>query len=449
VSEESWNAARLIPTSGIGGAQEQERRATSALLAVMSAVKEFGRVVVAPFGAPAGALECFVEVPFEIDGRTVFPDGLLRAKRGVRTWTALVEVKTGQNELAVEQVETYLDVARAAGFDCVITISNEIPPAPGLHPLTVDKRKLRKVALHHVSWTELLTQAVLQKEFRGVADPDQAWILGELIRYLEHPKSGAMSFDDMGGSWVKSREAVASGTLRANDPHAAELVSRFDALIRFACLHLGRQLGTEVTPVQSRQEMSDPQLRLDNARRVLVADGVLRAQLRIPRTVSPMAVAVDLRSGQIECSFTLDAPAQGRPATRVNWLSRQLRDAPDTLRIEAFASRARTGAAALLKEAREDPGRLILDPTRELKSFVVTALYPMGTKRGRGRGSFIDSVVDAVEKTYGEVGQHLKGWSAAPPKLRSGDDVVIDTDKTSSTALSSQDAEGSRSAPSG
>ena len=35
MSEESWNLARLIPTSGINGAQEQERRATSALLAVL------------------------------------------------------------------------------------------------------------------------------------------------------------------------------------------------------------------------------------------------------------------------------------------------------------------------------------------------------------------------------------------------------------------------------
>ncbi|MFN8189856.1 MAG: hypothetical protein U0R78_05315 [Nocardioidaceae bacterium] len=73
----------------------------------------------------------------------------------------------------------------------------------------MDKRKLRKVALHHVS-DQVLADAVLQKEFRGVADPDQAWILGELIRYLEHRKSGALEFDDMGESWVTVREAVAA-----------------------------------------------------------------------------------------------------------------------------------------------------------------------------------------------------------------------------------------------
>ena len=56
MTEQSWHQARLIPTSGISGAEEQERRATSALLAVMSAVKEFGRLMTQRFGAPAGPL---------------------------------------------------------------------------------------------------------------------------------------------------------------------------------------------------------------------------------------------------------------------------------------------------------------------------------------------------------------------------------------------------------
>jgi hypothetical protein len=43
---------------------------------------------------------------------------------------------------------------------------------------------------------------IRKKEHRGIADPDQAYILGELIRYLEHPRSGALEFEDMGSSWV-------------------------------------------------------------------------------------------------------------------------------------------------------------------------------------------------------------------------------------------------------
>jgi hypothetical protein len=66
MAEQSWHEARLIPTSGISGAEEQERRATSALLAVMSVVRQFGRDLTKPLGAPAGVLQTYIEVSFEL-----------------------------------------------------------------------------------------------------------------------------------------------------------------------------------------------------------------------------------------------------------------------------------------------------------------------------------------------------------------------------------------------
>ena len=92
VTEEAWHEARLIPTSGISGADEQERRATSALLAVLTAVREFGRGLTQPLGAPAGAVETFIEVPFMLGDKRIYPDGLIRVSRGQKRWTALVEV---------------------------------------------------------------------------------------------------------------------------------------------------------------------------------------------------------------------------------------------------------------------------------------------------------------------------------------------------------------------
>ncbi|GAH61516.1 unnamed protein product [marine sediment metagenome] len=147
-------------------------------------------------------MQAYIEVQFELDGHKVQPDGLIQISRGKRSWTALIEVKTGSNELNCEQIETYLDLAKEQCFDCLITISNQIARIPGQHPVDVDKRKLKKVAFHHLSWSRVLTEAVLQKSHRGVADPDQAWILGELIRYLEHPNAGSVDFSDMGEHWV-------------------------------------------------------------------------------------------------------------------------------------------------------------------------------------------------------------------------------------------------------
>jgi hypothetical protein len=249
LSEENWHQARLIPTSGISGAEEQERRATSALLAVMSAVKEFSKALLQQLGAPSGNVETYIEVPFLLGDKKCFPDGLIRVVRGSRSWTALVEVKTGRNELQTEQLENYLDIAREQGFDALITISNEIPSVAGQHPTKVDKRKVRKISLHHWSWTYILSIAVMQKEHRGVSDPEQAWILGELIRYLEHPRSGAMDLDDMGASWVPVREAVTAGTLRATDKTAPDVAASGAPCIPYC--HVGTDGGETRTRQRS------------------------------------------------------------------------------------------------------------------------------------------------------------------------------------------------------
>ena len=451
MAEQSWHQARLIPTSGINGAEEQERRATSALLAVMTAVREFGRGLTKPLGAPAGTVETYVEVPFELAEKRLFPDGLIRVSRGQRTWTALVEVKTGANRLASEQLENYLEIAREQGFDAVVTISNEIPAVPGQHPTSVDKRKLRKVALHHWSWTEVLAEAVMEKEFRGVADPDQAWILGELIRYLEHPRSGALEFDDMSDSWVSIREAVTASTLRPTNKGVAEVASRFDALLRFASLRLGRQLGTEVTPVLSRAELADPAKRAQEMVARLCEQGALAGSIRIPDAVAPLTITADLRAGRTTCHVDIDAPREGRPTTRVNWLVRQLAGAPDDVRIEAYVAHGRgSSAAELLGPIRENPSVLLPTGGKELRSFRVALSAPMGAKRGRGRGSFIDSTIAAIDAFYGDVLQNLKAWSAAPPKLRQPDAEQVAVEQSApvslvSTGFSSQDEPAPRS----
>lgn len=440
MGEETWHQARLIPTSGINGAEEQERRATSALLAVMTSVKEYGRSITKQLGAPAGNIETFIEVPFELGEQRLYPDGLIRVTRGKTQWTALVEVKTGTNELNAQQLENYLDIARQNGFDAVLTVSNQIPSVAGHHPTPVDRRKLRKVDIHHFSWSRLLVEAVMQKEYRGVADPDQAWILGELIRYLEHPKSGALQFSDMGDSWVSVREGISSGTLRPTDRGLADVVARWDALLQFASLELGRDLGQEVSPVLSRREVSDPAVRAQNLGDQLTSTGTLSGAIKIPHAAGPIVVTADLRAGQITCHIDLAAPEEGRPTTRVKWLTRQLNGAKDSLRVEAFLAHSRgPGAAELLGAVKGNPDLLVQDPKRELKTFRLATSVKLGSKRGRGRGAFIDTVLDAVDEFYRDVVQHLKTWRAAPPKMRELPVTDVEPTPLASTALSSQD----------
>jgi hypothetical protein len=135
----------VVQVFGAGHA-EQETRATSAMLSVLSVVPEFSKAVLKQFGAPAGKVETFVETSFKTtDGPMVRPDGLIRVKGQRRTWVCLVEVKTGCNLLDREQLETYLDIAKSNGFDALVTFSNQYSPSAGVHPIKVSGKK-------HAAW---------------------------------------------------------------------------------------------------------------------------------------------------------------------------------------------------------------------------------------------------------------------------------------------------------
>lgn len=422
-----WKPARLIPTVGIRGAEEQEKRATASLLAVMRAVPEFGHALVGELGAPRSPLlETFTEVRFKTpDGKTVIPDGAISCRRGGKVWTCLVEVKTGSMALRPEQVAAYMDIAKEHGFDGVLTISNDITPGPSDSPITVDGRKSRKTALWHFSWWHIITSAVVQSRYRGVSDPDQAWVLNELIAYLEDPASGAGDFDDLGDRWVAVRKAAHDGTLRAGDADARAVAERWEQFIQYLCLGLSQDLGRTVTVQRRRNELAPA--RLETLIKSLAATGSLESTIRVPDAVGDVRVRADLRGRQTLTTVTLEAPKEGRAKTCLSWLLRQLRDAPDGLRLEVAYPNARDTTGALLSQARERPERLLYapDPKREPRAFVVTLARPMGQKRGKGEGSFVRETVAQAFDFYREIVQNLRPWQPKAPRLRELDDEAM------------------------
>ncbi len=136
--------------------------------------------------------------------------------------------------------------------------------------------------------------------------------------------------------------------------------------------------------------------------------------IRVPDTVGPVGIVTDVRAGRISCSVGIEAPRQGRPLTRVNWILRQLKDATGNLRIEAYYPGSRdAGSAELLSVARQKPNLLVADPARDIRSFKISLSAPLGTKRGLGKGTFITSTVETLEKFYEEVVQNLREWRSS------------------------------------
>jgi hypothetical protein len=415
---ERWQPARLIPVAGIRGQEEQEKRATSALLAVMVAVPEFGHALASALGAPKGRIRTFIEIQLKDgDGTVSIPDGAIVIERGTTSWRALVEVKTGSAALQSEQVSRYLDLAREHGFDAVLTISNEITARRADSPVAVDKRKLKKVRLYHLSWWRILTEAVMQYRFRGVSDPDQAWILGELIAYLDHENSGAGGFQDMGESWVRVRDSARQGTLRATDKGVRSVAERWEQFTDYLALGLAQDLGREVEPARSRKQALAE--RLDAIVQELGATGSLSGAVRVPDAIAPVAFEADLTARQLTTSVTVDAPREGRAATRINWMLRQLGDAPEGLRVTVSFANARETTSLLLSEAREYPQRLLspTDPRREPRAFELAITRPLGLKSGKKQGSFVRETRRQVIDFYGELVQNLRPWQAKAPKL--------------------------------
>jgi hypothetical protein len=416
--QEGWHPARLIPVAGIRGQEEQERRATSALLAVIGAVPEFGHALLSGFGAPKGRISAYAEVQLKDgDGKVSIPDGAIVVERGRTRWRTLVEVKTSGAPLLSEQVSRYLDLARDHGFDAVVTISNQITARPTDSPIAVDKRKLRRVGLLHLSWWRIITEAVLQYRFRGVSDPDQAWILGELIAYLDHENSGASGFQDMGESWVRVRDGARHGTLRAADKDVRAVAERWEQFVDYLALGLSQDLGRDVEPVRPRKlGLAE---RLETAVHEVVSAGTLAAAVRVPDAIAPLALNADLKARQLTTSVTLDAPREGRPLPRINWILRQMVDSSDALRITVAFANTRETTSLLLGEARQFPQRLLspTDAKREPRSFELASTRPLGLKAGKGQGSFVRETRRQVIDFYGEVVQNLKPWQAKPPKL--------------------------------
>jgi hypothetical protein len=403
---------------GIRNDEEREKRATSALLAVLGAVPEFGRAIVGELGAPRGRIATYAEVQLKgTDGKVHIPDGAIVAERGNSKWRCLVEVKTKGDSLSVAQINRYLDLAREHGLDAVLTITNQITPTPSESPVDVDGRKLRNVDLYHLSWWRILTEAIVQHRFHGIADPDQAWILGELIAYLDSESSGAGGFRDMGDKWVTVRTGAAHGMLRPTDPEVREVAELWDQFVDYICLGLGQDLGAEVRPVRPRKQSLGA--RHESIAKNLAKRGKLEGSFRVPDAVGPIGLDADLRTRQVTTSVSVDAPRQKRPLARINWMLRQLKQAPPDLRVEASFANTSETAVALLNEAIENPRLLLsaVDPQRQPRSFRLGLTRRMGTKRGKGERSFVRDTRQQVSDFYRELVQDLRAWQAPAPKL--------------------------------
>ncbi|MBF2761569.1 MAG: hypothetical protein ISN28_15135 [Ectothiorhodospiraceae bacterium AqS1] len=405
----------------------REERATSILLAVFTAIPDFARAVLADAGAPIGkraVLGCFTEVAFKGSGENLRPDGLI-AISGNKEWAALVETKVGRSELTVEQVEGYLDIAKEQGFDAVITIGNQFAALPTHHPVKVNKAKTRKVQLFHFSWLSLVSRALLLIESKNFTDPEQVFMLEELVRYLQSDTAGITAGIRLSGGWRQVVERVhQNAPLGKNDETVIEAVSDWFQLLRYLSIRLSLAVNVICKEAMPRKYAADPALRLAETVADVIRTQEMRSALEIPNAAGKLELSVSLLRKTIDLGISIDAPKKEgiRPRTAINFVLNQIKNFEgDDLTVHVDWPRRVPATSLPIREALDEDrcDRLIPDNFKEPPSAVrLVRVIDLGVGKLKSGNGLPKIAEDETLRFYDQIVQRLKPWRAPPPKIK-------------------------------
>lgn len=430
--------ARLIP---VANDRNKEARAVSPLLAVFRLVPDFANMMLEEVGAPTNKrakLTAYTEVCFKTKGKKPSelprPDGLLLVQSGSKkVWSALIEAKVKNSEMTARQLEQYLDLAKEVGADALITISNQFALLPTHHPVQVSKQKIRSIDLYHFSWLSLLSNAQILSDSASVDDREQAMVLKELIRFLEHENSGVKVFERMGSAWKDLCSAMQRGEpLKKNDELLQLAIADWHQLTRYLALKLSARLAKPVKLYMKRKHKKDPSARLADDVNSLLKSHCLEDEFEIPNAAGRITFTADLLRRTIKLSMKLDPPQdKKRPNAAINWLTRQIdkKKAGDVfIRCEWPGHTSETMLP--LEAALEDSKDLVPEGVSSLpKSVEVMRMIDLAG-RFKGARTLVEDVEKAFPAFYRDVGQDLKPWTPPPPKYRKNDGGANERDES-------------------
>uniref|UniRef100_UPI003BAAD3ED hypothetical protein n=1 Tax=Stappia sp. TaxID=1870903 RepID=UPI003BAAD3ED len=414
--------ARLFP---VLADTSREGRSLSIFLSCLASIRELGQSLLSELGVRVGSrtqIETLTEVVFGSGGggKKLRPDGLIFVRNGSRSWSAIVEAKIGKNELSVDQIEAYLDIAKQNKIDAVITISNQFAPLPSHHPISIGAISKRKANLFHWSWSYIMTEAQILYDNDEVEDSDQRFLLNEFRRFLTHESAGVKSFDQMPSEWSDLVATVqAGGGLGQTSDEVKSVIGAWHQESRDLSLVLSRQLQCAVKMRVSRAHRSDPVARAKSDAKELCAEKSLKLSLSVPDAAAPIDVVADIKMRSVSVGMRLKAPSDKKTTkARLNWLLRQLQKAEDKeIHVRLFWPGRGPFTQFPLAVLREDPAVADEKPQVAVSSFEVLLVRDCGARFGQ-RKNFITDLEKLVPLFYSQAGQYLREWQAPAPRLR-------------------------------
>jgi len=415
----SGECARLIP---IASSTHKERFAASVFLATLSIVAPYCREVLATLGKRVGKrsnIQSFTEVVFKrAPGKaSIRPDGLLILDTSRTQWKALIEAKIGTAKIDQGQVQQYIKLAQENNIDAVITISNELTSIPEQTPYLLETRGNSKVAVYHWSWMRLITVATLLIGSNETIDPEQHYILKEMLRYFTHDNIGVRGVHRMNADWKPLMTKIhAGGQIKKNDEKVVSTICCWHQEVQDICLLLSRKLKVPVGLSLKRHHREDQSARIADDASHLAEMKRLTAVFEIPDVSGPIEVVAHSLRRNILCRMQITAPRHlKRYASRLNWLLRQLPEnieSSTSLKIFWEGGGETFATIANLKENSDiaEIGR----PGAVPKSFEIATVTDLASKFF-GPSSFVDGLEAAVPQFYDDIARHKPAWQPTPP----------------------------------
>ena len=439
---------RLFPSAHISSTREAELRAAASLLAMVRAVSEFGRIVVRAAGGPAGRISCYTEASFEMGTsptRIVRPDGIIRVIRGKTQWSALVEVKVGDNLLDAGQVDTYHKLAGEGGFDALVTISNQASLPNGRPPMELDRRRLRKVPVVHLSWERLLAEAQVLSTKKEIKDSDQHWMLDEWIKYITDDVSRIIAPPSLGAHWGIVLQAAREHKLSTVPNQLTDVTEHWDAFLKKLAFRLRAKMGADVQRRTSRADVKDPGKRTKQMCAEALDSGILTGALKVRDAIGDIRLELMLQGKVVRYSVRFPAPSEGRTKTRLNWLLRKLPidDLPKGLQVRVEWNRRGLYTEAPIDALQDGrmpimtgPDHAAISTDAEPRFFVLSWTMGLATGRGRAGVRVLASITDGVERFYRQAMEGLVPYVPKAPRFPRDEPEESPPEKATSSAPS-------------
>jgi hypothetical protein len=404
--------ARLIP---VAPSSQRERQACSVLLAVLSVVYPFASHVFSRMGYRLGRrawIDAYTEVAFkkqdpgDPDDR---PDGLLVTQSAQSTWCAIVEAKVGNARINPDQVARYYKIAKANGIDAIITISNELTSRPEHLPYDLPAEVNGGVEVYHWPWPTLSMIASSVVAEASQFDEEQAFILQETLRYLDHQNSETRASTTMASSWGGLVQRLRAGAvIRRDDSDVVETLRSWHQAQASFCVALTREIGTQFAVKLSRIHRCDQRKRWTDDLADFVENRQLWFELEVPDAPGVLHVTADLLMRNVVCSLSVRAPDNPRQYHgKLNWLLRQLPPVSVAVADIHVVWKHGLRTSAPLLGLRSDPELARLDRVgatpRAFEIVVATDL-----DRKFGPQSFPPAVQTAMLNFYETVVKHVR-----------------------------------------